>query len=79
VGASADLWPASPPIPTAHRPPLKKLVTTVLNLAFDASQTLRQVVRRHRRSRVWREDLPWNVGLDHLAETGCLPFVPRGS
>ena len=76
---SADLWLASPPIPAAHRPPLKQLMTAVLNLVFDASQAVTQLLHRRRRSRAWREDLPSNVGLDHLAETGFPPFVPRGN
>jgi len=76
---SADLWLAAPPIPAAHRSPLKKLMTAVLNLVFDASQAATRLVRRRRRSRAWRQDLPSNIGLDHLAETGFPPFVPRGS
>jgi hypothetical protein len=79
VRTSADLWLASPAIPAAHRPPLKQLKTAVLNLAFDASQAVTQIVHRRRKSRAWREDLPSNVGLDHLAETGYPPFVPRGN
>jgi hypothetical protein len=75
----AHLWLASPSIPTARRLPLRKLITTVLNLALDASEAVRQVVRRPGKSPAWREDLPWNVGLDHLAETGYPPFVPRGN
>jgi len=77
---SADLWIASPATSAPHRPPLTKLMKAVLNLAFDASQAMLQIVRSSRRkTRGVREDLPWNVGLDHLGETGFPPFVPRGN
>ncbi len=76
---SADLWLASPAIPAPHRTPLKRLVTAAVNLAFDASQALQQAVRSRGKPRQVREDLPWNVGLDHLGETGYPPFVPRGN
>jgi hypothetical protein len=54
-------------------------MTAVLNFAFDAAEGVRQVVRSRRKRRAWREDLPWNVGLDHLAEQAYPPFVPRGN
>jgi hypothetical protein len=76
---SAGLWLASPSIPAAHRSTRVRLMTAVLNLAFDASQAVRQVRRSRPRRRAWREDLPWNVGLDHLAEQAYPPFVPRGN
>jgi hypothetical protein len=54
-------------------------MTAVLNLAFDASQAVQQVFRGYRKTRAWQDDLPWDVGPDHLAETGYPPFVPRGN
>jgi hypothetical protein len=65
---SADLLLASPSIPATHRRTLKRLMIAVLDLALDAAKDVRQAVRIRRKPLTWREDLPWDVGLDHLAE-----------
>ena len=79
MGTSPDLWIASPAIPAPHHPLLKRLMTAVVNVTFDATEALQHVVRSRGTGRHVRRDLPWNVGLDHLGETGYPPFVPRGN
>jgi len=81
---SADLLLTQPSIPAAPRA-LRRLMTVVLNLPFDAAEGVRQAVRARPRQPAWREDLPWGVGtdrlveqaMDHLAKQAFPPWIPR--
>jgi hypothetical protein len=74
---SADLLLASPSIPVTHRRTLKRLMIAVLDFALDAAEDVRQTIRIRRKHRAWRQDLPWNVGMDHLAEQALHPWIQR--
>jgi hypothetical protein len=76
---SADFWPVSTSITAAHRRRMRQLIQCAVDLASETFVVLRQAWRSRRAHRTWREDLPWNAGMDHLAETGYTPFIPRGN
>jgi hypothetical protein len=77
MSASADLSLSTPTLPAAQRSALEKLIVAVLDHAIDADEGVRHALLNRRKRRAWRQDLPWNVGMDHLAETGCPPWIHR--
>jgi hypothetical protein len=74
---SADLSLSSPTITAAQRSSLERAIVAVLDHAIDAAESVQQAILSRRKRRAWRQDLPWNVGMDHLAETGCPPWIHR--
>ena len=78
MGTSADLWLSTPTLPATQRSALEKLIVAVLDRAIDTAEGIRQALLSRRKRRAWRQDLPWDVGMDRLAETGHPPWVPRG-
>jgi hypothetical protein len=77
MSASADLSLSTPTLPAAQHSTLEKLIVAVLDRTIDSAEGIRQVFANRRKRRAWRQDLPWNVGMDHLAETGCPPWIHR--
>jgi hypothetical protein len=52
-------------------------MTAVLNFALEAAENVRQAVHNRRKRRAWRDDLPWDVGMDHLAEQALPSWIQR--
>jgi len=75
----AQLSLSSSTIPAAQRSTLERAIAALLDHAIESVEGIRQSLLNRRRRRAWRQDLPWDVGMDHLAETGHPPWVPRGN
>lgn len=72
---SVDLLLVTVPVP--RRGFLRKLAATVLAWVENAAEAAVRTFRGSRR-RPWRQDLPWNVGMDHLADQANPAWIPRG-
>jgi hypothetical protein len=77
VRASADLSLSSPTIPAAQRSALEKLIVAVLDRAIDTAEGIRQALLNRRKHRAWRQDIPWDVGMDRLAEQALPSWIQR--
>jgi hypothetical protein len=68
---------SSAPIPAARWNTLTALVATAVGHARQAFAGVRLAVRGRRKRASWQQDLPWNVGMDHLAEQAYRPWILR--
>jgi len=75
--ASANPSLSSPPIPAPRWRPLTARVTTSVTLARVMIARIRLAIHGRRKRGVWQQDLPWDVGMDHLAETAYRPWILR--
>lgn len=55
-----------------------RALSSALAYVLDGAETYLLALRTPRRRRSLRQDLPWDVGLDHLAEQAHPTWVPRG-
>jgi len=74
---SAQLSMASPAVPARRRGVLGTAIITAFELARAALDGVRQVVAGRQPSRARHQDLPWDVGLDRLAEQAFPPWIYR--
>ena len=66
------------PVPLPHPGPLHGLMLAARARLRSVVASVVQPVGDRRKQRAWRQDLPWDVGLDHLAEQASPPWIPRG-
>jgi hypothetical protein len=74
---SSDLALSSPSVPDARRTRLAAVIAALVYGAQEAADVVHRALRGRRRQHAWRDDLPWNVGLDHLAEQAYRPWILR--
>jgi hypothetical protein len=77
MSTTANLSLSSPTVPASQLSALERAIIALLDHAIDATEGVQQAIVNRRKRRAWRQDLPWNVGMDHLAETGCPPWIHR--
>ncbi len=80
---SANLSVSSPsvsapsiPVP-GHGNSLAAIAAAVVRV-LHAGEVVRQAVGRRRKRSSWSDDLPWDVGMDRLAEQAFPTWIPRG-
>ena len=74
---SAQLSLASPAVSARRRGVLGTAIITAFVAARAAFDGVRRVAAGRRPSRARRQDLPWDVGLDRLAEQAFPPWIYR--
>lgn len=73
---SLTLFPA--PIRLPRHGLLYRTLAAGLAYVLDAAESRLLALQAPRNRRSQRQDLPWDVGLDHLAEQAHPTWVPRG-
>jgi hypothetical protein len=64
-------------IPATRWSTFTALVSTAIRHGFDAIAAVRLAVRGRRKRGDWQQDLPWDVGMDRLAEQAYRPWILR--
>lgn len=67
----------SPAIPAARWSTLAALVATAISSGGAAIDAFRLAIRARRKRDAWQQDLPWDVGMDRLAEQAYRPWILR--
>jgi phage terminase large subunit-like protein len=78
MNTSADLSLAAPSVPVPGRAALCRLLAAGIARIQGSAGMVRHAMRHRPARRAWRQDLPWDVGLDRLAEQANPTWVPRG-
>ena len=74
---TSDVSLTSPPIPSARWGLPPGLIAALIRGVQAAVGVLGRPLRRVRRRAAWRDDLPWDVGMDHLAEQAYRSWILR--
>jgi len=69
---------SAPSIPAPGHVSFLTAIAAALLRVIQVGETVRRVVRGRRKSHAWRQDLPWDVGMDRLAEQAFPTWIPRG-
>ncbi|MBM3122673.1 MAG: hypothetical protein FJZ97_10905 [Chloroflexi bacterium] len=74
---SLTLFPA--PVRLPRHGVVYRTLAAALAYVLDAAEARLLAFRAPRRRRSQRQDLPWDVGLDRLAEQAHPTWIPKGS
>ena len=66
------------PMSFPHHGPLHGLALAARAHLRSMVASIDRTAASRRKRRAWRQNLPWDVGLDHLAEQASPPWIPRG-
>lgn len=80
---SANLSVSSPSVPVPSIPAnrgfiLRAAIAAILTHVAQAGAAVRRAAVGRRRRSSWSKDLPWDVGMDRLAEQAFPSWIPRG-
>ncbi len=76
---SANLTLSSPSVVVPETQGLRAASENVLIRLLAAMRAIPRVLGGRRPRKAWKSDLPWNAGMDRLAEVGYPPpWIPRG-